>query len=174
MHERWVAKAYMFLPKIDKDLIASEDPLNNGGLIIPLEERSSDVSEYTQSSYQKLRQDEESKPQINYFDPEANPAFKSFSENIPKKKLRRLISYNDRAYAVQKIFSLHSSKQYCSETLFTAVNIMDRYLTRVGYWNFPRLQLCLLATTATILAAKMNENYSPVIEYTLKFLADDE
>ena len=62
MHERWVAKAYMFLPKIDKDLIASEDPLNNGGLIIPLEERSSDVSEYTQSSYQKLRQDEESKP----------------------------------------------------------------------------------------------------------------
>ena len=75
---------------------------------------------------------------------------------------------------MQKIFSLHSSKQYCSETLFTAVNIMDRYLTRVGYWNFPRLQLCLLATTATILAAKMNENYSPVIEYTLKFLADDE
>jgi hypothetical protein len=37
MKKRWVAKAYMFLPDIDKDLIASEDPLINGGLIIPLE-----------------------------------------------------------------------------------------------------------------------------------------
>ena len=75
---------------------------------------------------------------------------------------------------MQKIFSLHSSKQYRSETLFTAVNIMDRYLTCVGYWNFSRMQICVLATTATILAAKMNEKYSPVIEFTLKFLADDE
>jgi hypothetical protein len=132
-----------------------------------------------QSSYLRVRHIEESLPQNNYFDPEVNPAFKNFiesfeDEKVAKKKLRRVISINDRAYAVQKISSLHSSKHYCRETLFMAVNIMDRYLMSVGHWNFPRLELCLLATTALILAAKMEENFAPSIEYTLEFLTDDE
>ena len=126
-----------------------------------------------------MRHNEESLPQYNYFDPEVNPAFKSYiesfeNEKIAKKKLKRLISINDRAYAVQKIFSLHSSKHYGSETLFTAVNIMDRYLTSIGHWNYPRMELCLLATTSIILAAKMDEKYAPSINYTLEFLTDDE
>ena len=75
---------------------------------------------------------------------------------------------------MQKIFSLHSSKHYRDETLFTAVNIMDRYLASIGYWNFPRMQLCLLATTAIILAAKMDEKYAPSVDLTLEFLTDDE
>ena len=82
-----------------------EDPLVNGGRYIPQEERVSDVSEYTQSSYLRLRHNEESFPQFNYFDPVINPAYKSFidsfeDEKIAKKKLRRQISQNDRAYAV--------------------------------------------------------------------------
>ena len=132
-----------------------------------------------QSSYLRLRHNEESLQQYNYFDPKVNPAFKSYiesfeDEKIARKKLKRLISKNDRAYAVQKIFSLHSSKHYGCETLFTAVNIMDRYLTTIGHWNYPRMELCLLATTAIILAAKMDEKYAPNIEYTLEFLTDDE
>ena len=51
---------------------------------------------------------------------------------------------------------------------------MDRYLTTVGHWNYPRMQLCLLATTAIILAAKMEEKFAPNIEFTLEFLAEDE
>ena len=51
---------------------------------------------------------------------------------------------------------------------------MDRYLTNIGHWNYPRMELCLLATTAIILAAKMDEKYAPNIEYTLEFLTDDE
>ena len=75
---------------------------------------------------------------------------------------------------MQKIYDLHTVKHYRKETLFTAVNIMDRYLISVGHWNFPRMELCLLATTALILAAKMEEQCAPSIELTLEFLTDEE
>ena len=88
--------------------------------------------------------------------------------------LRRVISINDRAYAVQKIINIHEAKNYCRETLFTAVNIMDRYLVSVGHWNFPRLEMCLLATTALFLAAKMEEHFAPSIEFTLHLLTEKE
>ena len=112
MMQRWAATS-RFLPDLDKDLMVNECQLINGGKIIPLEERSSDVSEYTQSSYLRLRHNEESLPLYNYFNPDLNPAFKNFiegfeNEKIAKKRLKRILSQNDRAYAVQKIFSLHS------------------------------------------------------------------
>ena len=88
--------------------------------------------------------------------------------------VRQAISINDRAYAVQKITNLHAAKHYCRETLFMAVNIMDRYLMSVGYWNFPRLEICLLAMTALTLAAKMKEKLVPSIELTLEFLTEEE
>ena len=75
---------------------------------------------------------------------------------------------------MQKIINIHAAKHYCRETLFTAVNIMDRYLICVGHWNFPRQELCLLATTALILAAKMEEKFAPSIEFTLEFLTEEE
>ena len=68
-------------------MIEIEDPLINGNQIIPLEERSSDVSEYKQSCYLRLRQNEENLPQYNYFDPEVNPAFKSFIESFEDEKV---------------------------------------------------------------------------------------
>ena len=146
---------------------------------IPLKERSYQTSEYMQSSYLRMRHIEESLPQSNYFDLEVNPAFKKFVESfedkgVAKRKLRRAVSINDRSYAVQKITNLHEAMRYCRETLFTAVNIMDRYLMSVGHWNFPRMEICLLATTALILAAKMKERYAPSIEFTLEFLTDEE
>ena len=91
-----------------------------------------------------MRHIEGSQARYNYFNPEANPALKSFIESFEdekaaKLKLKQIISHVDRAYAVQKIFSLHTLEHYRDETLFTAVNIMDRYLTSIGHWNFPRL-----------------------------------
>ena len=52
--------------------------------------------------------------------------------------LRRLLNTTVRGYIVQKIFDLHDKKQYCSETVFTAINILDRYLAQIGFWMFPR------------------------------------
>jgi hypothetical protein len=75
---------------------------------------------------------------------------------------------------VQKIINLHEANDYCIETLFMAVNIMDRYLVSVGHWNFPRLEICLLATTALIMAAKMEEKFTPSIEFTLHLLTEEE
>lgn len=68
---------------------------------------------------------------------------------------------NDRAYAVQKIFTLHEAKEYRIETLFTAVAIFDRYLAAIGHWNYPRRKICLLATVSLLLAAKLEQPISP-------------
>lgn len=62
---------------------------------------------------------------------------------------------------VQKIFDLHDKKKYRSETLFTAVNIMDRYLYSTGHWTFPRDDCQILAPTCLFLAAKMDEAKAP-------------
>lgn len=49
------------------------------------------------------------------------------------KMKAKLISQFDRSYAVQKVFDLHSKKEYKDETLFIAVNIIDRYLSIIGH-----------------------------------------
>ena len=67
----------------------------------------------------------------------------------------RLINQDDRSYAVQKIFALHAEKKYKNETIFTAVSIMDRYLTAIGFWKYPRGKVLLLAVVSLLMAAKL-------------------
>ena len=60
---------------------------------IPLRKRSSDVSEYMQSTYLRLRDLEVRLKTCNYLDQDVNPAFKKFfesfeDETLAKKKLR--------------------------------------------------------------------------------------
>lgn len=132
---------------------------------------------------------EENLHYFNYFDAAANPAYQDFlndldarwvGENEEKrakrkqKVLRRLLSATDRGYIVQKIFDLHDKKQYRSETVFTAMNILDRYLAQIGFWVFPRNQACLLATTSILVAAKIEEKFAPSFEYMLTFLTEEE
>ena len=110
-------------------------------------------AEFTQPAYISQRKVEENLRIINYFDAAANPAYKAFLDELdakwPEEKeakrlhrknkvLRRLLNTTDRGYIVQKIFDLHDKKQYCSETVFTAINILDRYLAQIGFWMFPR------------------------------------
>lgn len=75
---------------------------------------------------------------------------------------------------MQKIFSLHKKKRYRTETCFTAVTIMDRYLASIGHWTFPREHTCLLAMTSLLLAAKMDESLAPNFESVISFLAEEE
>ena len=63
----------------------------------------------------------------------------------------------DRSYAMQKIFELHDEKQYKFATLFTAVYTFDNYLAKSDHWTFNRDDLCLLATAALLIAAKVEE-----------------
>lgn len=169
MRERWI-KTVSTIPVVDKQDIRKEVPHINGGKIRPESTRRQHHAEYTQTSYLRIRQQEEGYTVVNYLDPESNKPFKeylasvdeenmSFSQQITNSLLRKnklhIISQFDRSYAVQKIFDLHIKKEYKIETLFIAVGIFDHYLDHVGHWNFPRDQVCLLATISMLMAAKL-------------------
>lgn len=75
---------------------------------------------------------------------------------------------------MQKIFDLHIKKEYKIETLFIAVGIFDTFLARVGHWNFPRDQVCLLATISMLMAAKLEQPISPSFVRMISLLSEDE
>ena len=75
---------------------------------------------------------------------------------------------------MQKIFDLHLKKEYKIETLFIAVAVFDRYMSHVGHWNFPRDQVCLLATISMLVAAKIDQPISPSFLRMISLLTDDE
>lgn len=52
-------------------------------------------------------------------------------------------------------------KDYKTETLFVACSILDRYLDKVGWYNYPRERICLLATISLLMAAKLEQPISP-------------
>jgi hypothetical protein len=97
--------------------------------------------EFAQSVYLRIRSNEEAFAISNYL-----------AKDSQRKKY---ISEYDRSYAIQKIFDLHSKKDYKVESLFTACYIMDRYLHKIGYKNFPREKICSLAVTSILMAAKL-------------------
>ena len=122
-------------------------------------------------------------------DPENNPEFNECLESLEKgkpgdsqeriearklRKLSRHVSMDDRGYAIQKIFSLHHAKEYKNETLFSAINIFDRYLRAVGHWKYQREKICLLATVSLLIAAKMQEKIAPNFLGMLSLLEKDE
>jgi hypothetical protein len=126
---------------------------------------------------------------FNYFDADTNPAYQAFLDDLDSKWLEeteqtrqrrkkcvlsKLLSPSDRGYIVQKIFHLHNKKVYRAETAFTAMNIVDRYLARIGFWNFSRNQACLLSTTAILLAAKIEQRSALNFEHILYFLTEEE
>ena len=60
------------------------------------------------------------------------------------------------------------------QTVFTAVNLMDRFLMYSGHWTFPREYACLLATASLLLAVKMEEKKMPCYERMINLLSKDE
>lgn len=69
---------------------------------------------------------------------------------------------------------MHADKRYKIETLFTAVYIFDEFLTAIGYKNFQRESLCLLAVTSLLLAAKTDEAIHPNFYRMIKLLTNQE
>lgn len=77
-------------------------------------------------------------------------------------------------YVVQKIISLHMEKNYRQETVFAAVNVLDRYLAQVGHWNFPKSLVSDLAVVSLLIGAKLEESHQPNIDRLLKLLTAEE
>ena len=60
------------------------------------------------------------------------------------------------------------------ETLFIATNIFDRYLTLIGYFNFPKERICHLSVISVLLAAKLNQPISPSFNRMIQLLSESE
>jgi len=58
MRTRWL-KSNKWLPYADIYDLMTEDPIANGGKIIPLDKRSQPHAEFTQSGYLRIRNQEE-------------------------------------------------------------------------------------------------------------------
>ena len=65
-------------------------------------------------------------------------------------------------------------KKYRNETLFVACSILDRYLSVIGWFNFPREKMCLLATVSILMAAKLEQPISPCFSKMILYLSDEE
>jgi hypothetical protein len=53
------------------------------------------------------------------------------------------------------MYELHLKKDYKDETLFTAVNIFDKYLSSIGVLNFKKSNLMTLVVISLLMAAKL-------------------
>ena len=61
----------------------------------------------------------------------------------------------ERQTCINRLYMLHEKKNYNLESLFTAVNIFDRYLMMRGHWNAPlklQVELCVISM---VLAGKL-------------------
>ena len=86
MRQRWL-KANQYLPTVDKQDIRKEEPLVNGDQIKPLASRHQHHAEFTQTSYLRLRQQEEQYLMFNYLDPNASPGFQSYLDSLDQENV---------------------------------------------------------------------------------------
>ena len=68
-----------------------------------------------------------------------------------------VLTRSQRAIAVYMMIELNLKRQYEIDTLFMAVNIMDRYLMLTGHWNFKPADINVLACTCILVAAKLEQ-----------------
>ena len=128
---------------VDQKDISEECPIFNQGKKSHPEHQNH--PEFTQTCYLRIRHNEEAFLSKNYLDqipqPEKLTLGQKFqnSMNLGKSKLiDKTITQQDRSYGIQKIFDLHTKKEYKNETLFVATSIFDRYINSVGASNFPK------------------------------------
>lgn len=137
MRSRWLASATQ-LPSADQDDIQNHNPHFNGG--VNVSDINQHFPEYSQSSYLRMRSQEEAYALFNYLDPQLNPRLQKFQADQSSGGLSAsstIFSKRDRSYGIQRIFFLAREKDYKNDTIFMAANIFDRYLQHVGHWSFP-------------------------------------
>ena len=69
---------------------------------------------------------------------------------------------------------MHAAKGYKSETLFLAVNILDRYLFHIRHWTVPLNQYRQLAVVIIMIAAKVEQPTIPRFSRILQLLPKEE
>lgn len=170
MHDRWI-QSNSKLPLIDQKDIFEEHPVfNNGKKKVPDHQHH---PEFTQTSYLRLRSLEEAFQLKNYFEEPKKPSHKHTKSGMNEKN-SQLFHEEHRQYGIQKIFDLHTRKDYKVETLFIAAGIFDRYINLIGWRNFPGPQSLHLAVTCVLMSAKLEQPISPSFTRMINCLPEDE
>ena len=81
-----------------------------------------------------------------------------------------VISEEDRKGIVRLISDLHRQKDYKIETLYLAVSIADRYLSKLSELNQSVPNLVSLATICILIAAKIEQPISPSFNRMISLL----
>ena len=141
MMKRWQKHIEKTLHKVDAE-DAKKKNLDNG------------QPEFAQNNYLMLRQQEESHRIGNYFDISTNEAYANYlkTNNNP-----RILTRSQRSMAVYLLIELNLKRSYEIDTLFMAVNVMDRYLSTLGHWNFRPQEIDILACSCLLIAAKLEQ-----------------
>lgn len=171
MMKRWESHVQQTIPPLDQQDVQKDCPL-----LTQVEVNEDTVNqhapEFTQISYLRLRSIEEVFAITNYLDPACNPKFETYLKQSKQTNGPRFES--GRIYGMRKLLDLHYKKGYRLETLFAAQNIFDRYLYRIGHWNMNDKKYMLLATIATLLSAKLEQDTSPSFNRMISLLTHEE
>jgi len=129
--------------------------------------------EFTQTSYLRIRAMEEAFPMRNYFASTKKATGNKIASMFGIQS-KDAMTEHARSYGIQKIFDLHSKKDYKEETLFIACGIFDRYINMVGPEAFPKGTACSLATISVLMSAKLEQPISPSFTRMINLLNSDE
>lgn len=110
----------------------------------------------------------------NYFGRKEKRSSSQSKQHKKSVSQDQVITELDRSYAIQKLYDLHLKKEYKPETLFTAQQILDRYLFAIGHKTFPRDKICRLATISMLMAAKLEQPISPSFLRMISLLSEEE
>ena len=171
MMKRWENHIKLMIPALDQHDVQKDCPLvsQTGASDDTVRQHA---PEYTQISYLRLRSIEEVFALRNYLDPKCNPKLLEF---LTDKKMDNGFKFETgRAYGMRKLIDLNEKKGYRIETLFAAQNIFDRYLNTVGHWTIPDKKYVLLATIATLMSAKLEQDVSPSFNRMISLLTKQE
>lgn len=131
--------------------------------------------EYSQTSYLRMRHQEESYQIFNYLDESFNMRLQNHLNRKSKADTNdNLMSKKDRQVCLRRLFMLHEKKKYKIETLFVAVNIFDRYLLMTGHWNKTRDQYVQLCVISMVLAGKLEQPMQPCYDRMTQYLNETE
>lgn len=102
--------------------------------------------------------------------------FKNYlaSSNSSGGHFKKVLTTNERKYAIQLIIELQTIRNYYVETLIMAIHIFDRFLflASMGHCNFDPKRIDTLVCTCLIIAAKFEQPKKPDFYNMINALID--
>jgi hypothetical protein len=97
----------------------------------------------------------------------------NYTKNFTPKMARSHLTAKEREGAIAWICELHRARGYLVETMFIAIGIFDKYVSRLDANELGQLDICNFAAVCLLLAAKLNQPLTPSIGQIILLLNKD-